>query len=108
MGCDSIIINGELYNYNFDDTNLHIDNSHKVSKRFFESSLSWIKERHPDLSVWARSMKSLKREWATHNLLYAIDFHRDRTGSVDLNYPQKWYVRLAYDICGPIALIFIK
>lgn len=106
MNCDSIIIDGKLYNYNFDQNNIHIDESHKESKRYFAPALVWIKEQHPGLNVWNRSMKSLQREWATHNLLYAIDFRRDQTGSVDLDYPcdkPEW----VYNVLGFIAWLFI-
>lgn len=108
MNCDSIIIDGRLYNYDYTSDNLHIDDSSTVSKRFFRQALSWMQQQHPSLNVWRRSMASLVREWATHNLLHGLGIAPQRTGAVDLNYPQKWYVRLAYDICGPIALIFIK
>lgn len=108
MNCDTIIIDGQLYNYQFTANNLHIENSCKVRKRYFQGSLEWIEEKHPDLDVWKRTKSSLRCEWAAHNLCYALDIHRDRTKDIDLNYPQKWYVRLAYDIVGALALLIIK
>lgn len=107
MNCDNIIIDGKLYNYIIYPCNLHIENSYSVRKKYFASTLSWIEERH-DSEVWKRSKNSLKREWATHNLCYALDIKRDQTKDVDLNYPQKWYVRLGYAIIGSIALLLIK
>lgn len=51
-----------------------------------------------------RSNKSLIREWITHNNLYKLNLYRDRTASVDLNYPQKWYMKIAYFIFSIISL----
>lgn len=51
-----------------------------------------------------RSNKSLIREWITHNNLYKLNLYRDRTASVDLNYPQKWYMKITYFIFSIISL----
>lgn len=107
MVCDSIIVDGQLYNYVVYPCNIHIENSCEISKRHFAAVLSWIEERH-NSNVWKRSALSLMREWATHNLCYALDIHRDRTRDVDLNCEQLWYVRLAYNVIGAIALLLIK
>lgn len=88
--------------------NLHIPDSWIYSKHNFRDILKAIREEHPDSDVWERSDGSLCREWATHNLLYALGIARERTKDVDLNYPQKWYVRIGYGICGAIAIVFIK
>ena len=108
MNFDNIIIDGVLYNYEYTPDNVHITDSCKVSKRFFESALTGIQERHGSLTIWTRSHKSLKREWACHNLCYALDIHRDRTKDVDLNFPLKWYVSAAYWVIGAIAMLIIK
>lgn len=94
--------------YEITQHNLHICDSHLVAKREMIPSLQDIRTAHPDSEVWRRTDRSLRREWATHNLLYALGIARQRTKDVDLNYPQKWYVRMAYGICGALALIFIK
>ena len=47
-------------------------------------------------------------EWAAHNMLYNLNIQRERTKDVDLDYPQKWYYKVGYGICGVVALIFIK
>lgn len=106
MDCDSIIIDGVLYNYQYYPNNVHIENSCNVKKKYFESTLTWIQEKHPDLGVWKRSIKSLKREWATHNFLYSIGLWKNRTKDVDLNYPNKW--SWLYNIVGSIVILFIK
>ena len=51
---------------------------------------------------------SLMNEWAVHNLLYYFSIEKSRTGSVDLDYPQKWYNLVIYNIFGPIALLLIS
>lgn len=95
-------------NYTITKGNLHIVDSYKVPKARFEGELAKIKALHPQSDVWLRSMRSLRREWATHNLCYALHIYRSHTADVDLNYPQKWYAKLTYGIVGTIALIFIK
>ena len=106
LNCDTFIVDGVTYEYTYTDGNIHIDDSCKVSKRYMESALAAIEVAHPGLSVWKRSTKSLKCEWATHNLLYALSLWQDRTKDVDLNYPNKW--EWLYNITGAIALLFIK
>lgn len=55
-----------------------------------------------------RSERSLLREWAAHKLLYCLHLWRSHTKSVDLNYPQAWWEKVAYFILGSIGLIFYK
>ena len=108
MESDIFILNGKVYEYGYTRNNLHIDDSHEIGKRQFRSALCAIEERHPELYVWRRSEGSLRREWATHNLCYQMGYKRERTKDVDLNYPQKWYVTLAYAVVGTLALLIIK
>ena len=53
-------------------------------------------------------MKSLCREWACHNAAYSLGIRRGKTKDVDLDYPQKWYVRAAYWVIGSIVWLFIR
>ena len=94
--------------YTITKNNLHIVDSYKVSKTKFEGELAKIKGLHPNSDVWKRSTKSLCKEWATHNLCYAMHLFRSHTKDVDLNYPQKWYEKLGYGIVGAVALLFIS
>lgn len=88
---------------------LRIKDSYAVPKFLFREALDCIKSVTEEGPFWFyRSMASLRREWATHNLLYALGIKRERTADVDLNAGQKWYVRFAYFIVGSIALIVIK
>lgn len=90
------------------NTNVHIEDSWRVSKTIMESELRFIRLNQPNSQVWLRSLHSLKMEWCTHNLLYALGIKRCHTVDVDLNYPQEWYVKLIYAVVGPIAYLFIK
>ena len=88
--------------------NIHILDSYKVSKHDFKEVIEKIAEDNPLCLVQKnRSMFSLKMEWATHNFLYKIGFEPDRTRDVDLNWPMKWWIQLAYEICGVLTWLFI-
>ena len=88
--------------------NIHLESSFKVRKEDFERALRAIRERYPESLVWNRSMESLKREWATHNAFHALGIFRNRTGHMDLNWPQSWLVRFGYALIGRIVWPFIK
>lgn len=91
------------------DNNIHINDSYVYSKNSFDSVFSMLRRKYPKNSVLLnRSDKSLSREWATHNLLWDLHIARSRTASVDLNYPQKWWMKLGYFIIGTFALWVIK
>ena len=94
--------------YNVSENNIHLDSSYLVCKDDFESELNALREQHPNSQVWNRSIESLKREWATHNAFHAMGIFLNRTGHMDLNWPQPWFVRLGYLIFGRLAWPFIK
>lgn len=83
-------------------------NSVDVRKADFLKELLGLKDLYPDHPVWKRTMKSLRKEWAAHNLAYALGIKRNKTRDVDLDYPQKWYVRFIYGIVGRFALWVIR
>lgn len=87
---------------------LKLYDSYMVPKSRFSKELEKIRNLHPSCRLWSRSEASLKREWATHNLLYSLGMYRERTADCDLNYEQKWFVRLGYFIVGTFALLVIK
>lgn len=94
--------------YSKTPTNLHLESSFKVPKEEFERELLSMRERHPDSQVWNRSIQSLKREWAAHNAFHALGIARPQTAHADLNWPQPWLIRLAYDLIGTVVWPFIK
>lgn len=88
---------------------MKIYDSFLVHKDRFESEINVIRYMNPDCPIWhLRSMGSMKREWATHNLLYSLGIKRKSTKDVDLDFTQKWYMKLAYWVIGNIALLVIK
>ena len=88
---------------------IKIYDSCEISKRNFHESLFAAFALWPTCPLWGkRSERSLKREWAAHNLAYSLGIKRDKTKDVDLNFEQKWYVELMYFIVGTIALWLIK
>ena len=99
---------GQAVNYTASPNNIHLESSFKVPKKDFESELNAIRAQYPDSLVWNRSMESLKREWAAHNALHAMGVFRNRTGHMDLNWPQPWFIRLGYALIGWIVWPFIK
>lgn len=95
--------------YHVTPNNIHIYDSWIYSKHGFQSRLELICRDHPECKVFdRRCFWSMKMEWATHNFLYMLGLWQDRTGDVDLDWPQKWYVAVAYAIAGPISWLFIR
>lgn len=95
--------------YTVSDNNIHIEDSHKISKYEFRHILNEIRTANPDNEIIKnRCNLSLMNEWAVHNLLYYFNIEKSRTVSVDLDYPQKWYNLVVYNIFGPIALLLIS
>ena len=88
--------------------NIQLKLSYEVNKDDFERELEAIRAQHPDSLVWNRSMESLKREWAAHNAFHALGLVRKQTADTDLNWPQKWFIRLGYAVAGTIVWPFIK
>lgn len=90
--------------------NIHIEGSSRMSRGEFLSALPAKPYHRIDefVVMTYRSECSLLREWAAHKLLYQCHILRSHTESVDLNYPQAWYIRLGYLIVGGIALIFYR
>ena len=90
--------------------NIHITDSYLISKNEFDSELKKIE----DLSIEEtdvfkyRTYKSLKKEWAVHNLCYNLHLFRLHTKDVDLNYPQISYELFLYNIFGGISLLLIS
>lgn len=92
-------------------SNIHIKDSYKVVCPWdMRTVLDNIREYvqmsgiKMDCPLYHRSNWSMKREWITHNNLYDLGYKRERTGSVDLNYPQKWWVKVLYFL-GSIFII---
>ena len=94
--------------YTISPNNLHVKSSFEIRKKDFERELMAVRAEHPDCLVWNRSIRSLVREWATHNAFYALGIFRSRTAHMDLNWPQRWVFRMGYSIIGALVWPFIK
>ena len=89
--------------------NVHIEDSYQYGKNGFQPLLEWIKKMYPQCVVFEnRTMKSLCHEWAVHNFLYSLGLFRSHTKDVDLNWPIKKIVELAYNIIGTLVWPFIR
>lgn len=93
--------------YRVFDNRIKIFDSYKYSIDQMRIELDNLQELYPDHPIWNRSRMSLKYEWAAHTLLYLLDYKKDKTKDVDLDYPQKWYKRVAYYILGNLAFFVI-
>ena len=94
--------------YNVTRNNIHIEDSAFISKKEMDAILVDIFLNHGiDTEVFfLRSKKSLKREWALHNLLYSWGLFKSHTKDVDLNVP--CHLEWMYNLAGAIALLIIK
>ena len=89
-------------------TRIKLLDSHLVSKRDFRWELDKIRSLHPSCRLWSRSEWNIRREWASHNLAYALGIRRDKTADADFEYEPKWYHNLIYGVIGTLALAVIK
>lgn len=90
----------------FTTDNVHIPDSYRYRREEVEDFVKDAKPKHPScLPLQKRSKGSLLREWAAHKLAYLVGFKRERTASVDLNYPQRWWVKVLYFVVGGFGLI---
>lgn len=83
--------------------NIHIENSYNVSLPIVMDEIldvlrSEVKKAKItiDNPLNYRSNTSMINEWIAHNNLYMLGYKQERTKSVDLNYPQAWYIKLCY------------
>ena len=82
--------------------------SYLIPKARYETELNVVRYREPKCPLWGRSMGSMRREWAVHNLAYALRIKRSKTKDCDLEFEQTWYNKLAYGVVGTVALWVIK
>jgi len=98
-------------NITISTSNIHIEDSYTVTnpvdmKNVLNHTIEFLNDNHitMDTPFNHRSICSMLSEWKTHNNLYKLNYERDRTKSVDLNYPQKWYMSIVYFFGGLIVL----
>jgi hypothetical protein len=94
--------------YYINDSNISIKNSCEISKKSFQNIINEMRSKFVNSVLQNRSDYSLKMEWAVHNFLYNLGIQKSRTKDIDLNYPQKCYEKLLYNVFGPIAWLLIR
>ena len=88
--------------------NIQIIDSYEVSKYRFDFVLERIKNGFPTHPVVLyRTDKSIKKEWAVHNLLYKLGICKARTKHLDINYPLSIAEKITYFLFGRICLMLI-
>ncbi len=98
----------DLVQYSLTTTNLHIIDSYKIPGRDFYRVLKDISSQNPNAFLFkARCKLGMCTEWVTHNFLYKINFQRERTRDVDIDYPQKWYYKIAYPLIAFLTWPFV-
>lgn len=95
-------------NYKVLPNRLKLHDSYLVEKARYEVELNVIRYKEPKCPLWKRSVGSMRREWASHNLAYALGIRREKTKDCDLDFEPKWYHKLVYGVVGTIALWMVK
>ena len=91
------------------DTCIHIVDSYKLSKKDIKVIVDALIQDYQDNNVIKnRSRYSILSEIYVHNFCYNLNIYRERTGSVDINYPINKFAETIYKIIGPLCWIFIK
>lgn len=82
------------------NNNIHIEDSYQYqTSTEMQDILNAVIVQYPTYDICLnRSISSMIREWRAHNCLYWLHLWRSHTKDVDLNYPQKWYMRIVYYI----------
>jgi hypothetical protein len=87
------------------DYNIHIEDSYKISKRKdIIDIMDWIYDNYDNKVIQNRTKSSCINEWIAHNNLYKLGLFKSHTVSVDIDYPQKWYMPIIYKLLSLIVL----
>ena len=89
-------------NITVSSSNIHIEDSYTVeSRKAIRDAVKSLRVAYPDHIVMLhRTDCSLISEWVAHNRLYRLGIEKERTRSVDLDYPQSLKYKIAYAILG--------
>lgn len=90
-----------IFKVHASEDNTCIYDSYRVKKPNDMRGILWLirsEVENNNMALNKRSIWSMVHEWRAHNLLYSLGIKKDRTGSVDLNLGDPWYVKLGYKI----------
>ena len=92
-------------------SNIHIEDSYTVTnpvdmRNALNDTIEFLNANNitMDTPFNHRSICSMISEWKTHNNLYKLNFYPERTKNCDLDYPQKWYMKIFYFLGGLITV----
>lgn len=92
-------------------SNIHIEDSYTVTnpvdmRNALNDTIEFLNANNitMDTPFNHRSICSMISEWKTHNNLYKLNIEPYRTKSTDLDYPQKWYMKIFYFLGGLITV----
>lgn len=98
-----LIIN-DLY-VNISENNIHLHDSYKINttkeKKFILNEILEADNR----VLQYRSFNSIIHEWKAHNVLYKLNFKRDRTQHSDIEFKQKLRFKILYFLISLIDFI---
>lgn len=80
--------------------NIHIEDSYKTSSKYkMGIVLTQLRKEYPDNEVLLhRTNDSIIAEWLVHTYLYNWGLFKSHTKDVDINYPLRWFEKIAYKI----------
>lgn len=89
---------------------LTLKDSYKLTKKEIKAAIlaADFSKRNPELMTDKRSLFSLKMEWAVHKALFKLGIQKERTRTVDLDWPQPLSYRILYGVLGLLFWPFIK
>lgn len=92
-----------MVKYSISNNGMSIPNSYLVKKKSeMKNVIKQIREENKDngFDILKRSDMSFVREWRSHNIFYNLHIMRSHTRTVDFEYPQAWYFKVAYALVG--------
>ena len=89
--------------------NICVVGSSYLTRGQFDDVLKELRRDHADDNevLPHRCDWSLRYEWAVHKACYRLGIARARTVSVDLDWPQPWYMAVAYIVIGLFVYPFV-